>query len=183
MLKLSDNPAIITPEADSLTQLNGTWWIAYTKARFEKIFAWELFSRKIGYFLPMREKIIFSGGRKRRVMIPLFPSYVFFCGTERDRYAAIATNRLSRVIEVTDQENLIEELVNIEKAILSKSVIDSYPGLAVGSICRVISGPLMGLEGVVIKKNNIKARIVIEVTILGQGIVVEVDSDILEQVQ
>lgn len=182
MLKLSDNPAIMTPEADSLTQLNGTWWIAYTKARFEKVFAWEMFSRGIGYFLPMREKIIYSGGRKRRVMIPLFPSYVFFCGTERDRYAAISTNRLSRVIEVVDQESLIEELVNVEKAILSKSVIDSYPRLAVGAVCRVISGPLMGMEGVIIKKDNFKAHMVIEVTILGQGVLIEIDADLLERI-
>jgi len=183
MLKLSDNPAIITPEADSLTQLNGTWWVAYTKARFEKVFAWEMLSRGIGYFLPMREKIIFSGGRKRRVMLPLFPSYVFFCGTEHDRYSAIATNRLSQIIEVTDQETLLVELVNIEKALLSKSVIDNYPGLAVGNVCRVISGPMMGIEGVIIKKDNVKARMVIEVTILGQGVVVEIDSDILEPIQ
>jgi len=183
MLKLSENPAIITPEADSLTELNGIWWIAYTKARFEKVFAWDMFNHGIGYFLPMREKIVFSGGRKRCIMSPLFPSYVFFCGTEKDRYTAMTTNRLCHIIEVVDQKILIKELLNIEKALLSKSVIDNYPHLAVGNLCRVISGPLMGTEGVIIEKNNIKARIVIEVTILGQGVIVEIDSDLLETVQ
>ena len=33
MLKLSDNPAILTPEVQSLTELSGTWWVAHTKAR------------------------------------------------------------------------------------------------------------------------------------------------------
>jgi len=72
MLKLSENPAILTPEVQSLVELGGTWWVAHTKARFEKAFAWDMSNRGIGYFLPMREKIIFSGGRKRRVMAPLF---------------------------------------------------------------------------------------------------------------
>lgn len=183
MLKLSENPAIISPEVGSLAELKGTWWVAYTKARFEKVFAWDMLSHGIGYFLPMREKITFSGDRKRHIMSPLFASYVFFCGTEQDRYTAMATNRLCHIIEVVDQKPFIKELLDIEKALLSKAVIDNYPCLAIGCGCRIISGPMMGIEGVVIEKNNIKARMVIEVTILGQGVIVEIDSDLLESIQ
>ena len=183
MLKLSENPAIISPEVDSLTELNGTWWVAYTKARFEKVFAWDMINHGIGYFLPMREKISFSGNRKRRTMLPLFTSYVFLCGSDDDRYTAMTTNRLCQIIEVTDQDTLIKELLNIEKALLNKAVIDNYPCLAIGSGCRVISGSMMGIEGVIIEKNNVKARMVIEVTILGQGVIVEIDSDLLEPTQ
>jgi hypothetical protein len=180
MLKLAENPAILTPEVESLTELSGTWWVAYTKARFEKAFAWDLFSHGIGYFLPMREKIIFSGGRKRRLMVPLFASYVFFCGTELDRNTALTTNRLCHTIEVADQDALIEELLSIEKALLSKAVIDNHPHLPVGSRCRIISGPMMGIEGIVIERVHSKARMVIEVTILGQGALIEIDADLLE---
>src|SRR4030042_6146709 len=175
---LSENPAILTPQVQSLAELDGTWWVAYTKPRFEKVFAWDMISHGIGYFLPMREKIIFSGGRKRCVMVPLFASYMFFCGTEQDRYTALKTNRLCHTIEVIDQDALIEELVSIEKALLSKAVIDNYPRLPVGGHCRIPSGPMMGIEGVVIKRVNTKARMVLEVTILGQGAVVEIDSDL-----
>lgn len=182
MLKLSENPAILTPEVESLTELGGTWWVAHTKARFEKAFAWDMISYGIGYFLPMREKVIFSGGRKRRVMIPLFTSYVFFCGTEKDRYTALTTNRLCQTIEVFDQEDMISELAAIEKALLSKADLDIYPHLPIGSRCRIISGPMMGTEGVVIERKNAKARMVLEVTILGQGAVMEIDADILEHI-
>jgi hypothetical protein len=182
MLKLSENPSILTPEVESLSELKGTWRVAYTKARFEKVFAWDLLSHGIGYFLPMREKVIFSGGRKRRIMLPLFTSYVFFCGTELDRYAAMTTNRLCHTIEVIDQDGLIKELVSIEKALLSHAVIDNYPDLPVGSLCRINSGPMMGIEGVVISKYNMKARMVLEVSILGQGAIVEIDADILDPI-
>jgi len=182
MLKLSENPAILTPEVQSLTELSGTWWVAHTKARFEKAFARDMLSYGIGYFLPMREKIIFSGGRKRRVVVPLFTSYVFFCGDEKDRYTALTTNRLCQTIEVIDQDGLIKELSRIEKALLSKAIIDNYPRLPVGSPCRIISGPMMGIEGVVIERKDVKARMVLEVTILGQGAVVEIDADLLEPI-
>jgi len=183
MLKLSENPAILTPQVQSLTELIGTWWVAHTKARFEKAFAWDMSGHGIGYFLPMREKIFFSGGRKRRAMIPLFTSYVFVCGTESDRYKAMTTNRLCQMIDVIDQDDLIRELSRIEKALLSGAVIDHYPHLPVGNRCRIVSGPMMGTEGVVIERIDEKARMVLEVTILGQSAVVEVDSDLLSPVE
>jgi transcription antitermination factor NusG len=182
MLKLCENPAILTPHIESLVELTGTWWLAYTKPRFEKTFAWDMFNHGIGYFLPMREKIIFSGGRKRRIILPLFTSYVFFCGTENDRYTALATNRLCHTIEVVDQERLIKELIRIEKAIFNKLVIDSYPQLPVGTRCRIISGPMLGSEGVIIERVDAKARMILEVTVLGQGVLVEIDADLLEAV-
>jgi transcription antitermination factor NusG len=183
MLKLSENPAILTPEVESLAQLSGTWWVAYTKPRFEKAFAWSLYNHGIGYFLPMREKITFSGGRKRRVLAPMFSSYVFLCGTDEDRYTALTTNRVCQTIEVADQECLIDELLSIERALLSRAVVDNYPRLPVGVRCRIISGPMMGLEGVVIRREDARARMVLEVTILGQGAVVEIDADLIEPLQ
>jgi len=182
MLKLSENPAILTSEVESLAELTGTWWIAHTKARFEKVFAWDMSSCGIGYFLPMWEKVIFSGGRKRRVMMPLFTSYVFFCGTDEDRYRAMATNRLCQTIEVFDQDRLVQELTRIEKALVGKAIIDHYPHLPVGGRCRITSGPMMGTEGVVIERNNTKARMVLEVTILGRGALIEIDADLLEHI-
>jgi len=182
MLKLSDNPPIVSNEMVALCEMQGTWRIAYTKARFEKAFAWDLLNLGIDYFLPMREKVGFSGGRKRKVLVPLFTSYVFVCGTEVDRYRALTTNRISSLIDVFDQHKLVEQLSFIHKALADKIVVDSYPHLAVGTRCRVNKGPLMGTEGVVIKKDKLKARMVLEVTMLGQGAVVEVDSDLLEVV-
>ena len=143
MLRLSDNPSILTPKVQSIDELNGTWWVAYTKARFEKVFAWDMCSRGIGYFLPMREKVIFSGGRKRHIMMPLFSSYVFICGTEMDRYNAMTTNRLCQMIDIYDQGLLISELASIERSLLNKAVIDVYPNLVAGTHVRIISGPMM----------------------------------------
>ena len=183
MLSLSENPSILTPEVESLTELRGTWWIAYTRPRFEKAFARDLCSHGIGYFLPMYEKTIFSGGRNRHLMSPLFKSYVFFCGTEQDRYMAMRTNRLCHTVDVADQEQLIEDLAGIESALLCKAVIDGYPGLPVGNRCRIISGPMRNTEGVVVERKCARARMVIEVTILSQGALVEIDADLLESLE
>jgi transcription antitermination factor NusG len=180
MLSLAENPPILLPEVESLTELRGLWWLAYTRPRFEKAFAWDLYNHGIGYFLPMYEKTIFSGGRNRRLMMPLFTSYVFFCGTEQDRYAAMRTNRLCHTVNVADQQRLIDELADIEAALLSRAVIASYPSLAAGRRCRVTSGPMKDIEGVIVERKCPRARMVIEVSILTQGALVEIDADLLE---
>lgn len=96
---------------------------------------------------------------------------------------ALRTNRLCHTVNVADQEQLIEELASIESALLSRAVIDGYQGLPVGSRCRIISGPMRSIEGVVVERKCSRARMVIEVTILTQGALVEIDADILEPLE
>src|ERR1700722_19935639 len=115
MLKVVDNPPIRPEFIDSIADLTGVWWVARTKSRFEKAFAWDLVDREIGYFLPMIPKITLSHRRKRRVLTPLFPGYVFFVGDLSQRQRALSTNRLRQVLPVTNQRRLISELVNLER--------------------------------------------------------------------
>ena len=182
MLKPSENPTILHPSVNSLTEYVGTWWLAHTKSRFEKAFAKDMLSYGINYFLPMRKKVTYTGRHKHHVLIPLFTSYVFICGSEKDRYRAMTTNRLCRTIEVVDQEGLVRELFSIEKALLTQANISLYDHLPVGSRCRIRSGPLKGIEGVVIEKKGGKTRIVLEITILGQGAMIEIEGSLLERI-
>ena len=101
MLRFEENPPMRTPSTASVADMSGDWWVAHTKARFEKALAFDLIAKGIGYYLPMVERVKLSGGRKRRLLLPLFPSYVFFCGDSDARYAALATNRLCQAIAVT----------------------------------------------------------------------------------
>src|SRR5690349_8279790 len=84
MLKFSDNPAVLYPQSATIADLNGRWSVVHTKPRAEKAFARDLADRNVAYFLPMIEKSTFSGGRKRRGMMALFPSYVFINQTQDD---------------------------------------------------------------------------------------------------
>src|SRR5436309_16129559 len=117
MLKFQDNPAMLPAGAASVAELSGDWWVAHTKARNEKSLAHELADRGVGYYLPMVERVRISGGRKRRLLLPLFTSYVFFCGGVDDRYAALAPGRVCQVIPVTDRERFVAEWANVESAL------------------------------------------------------------------
>lgn len=85
---------MLPPGVDSVRDLSGMWWVAHTKARFEKAFACDLLAHDIDYFIPMVNRVRVTSGKKRRSLLPLFASYLFFCGTDKDHYTAMTTNRL-----------------------------------------------------------------------------------------
>ena len=181
MLKLSENPPILPASAESVSSLPGEWWVAHTKARFEKALAWDLLHREIGYFLPMIEKTSLWGGRKRKILMPVFPSYVFFCGTSIERASVLSTGRVCQVIPVRDRASFVGELTAVERALSARTPLDFYPFAAVGRRCRVVRGPLEGIEGTVERRDNV-TRLVLSVSILGQGASLEIDADLLESV-
>lgn len=181
MLQLHDNPPMLPDGVNSLNEMKGTWWVAHTKSRFEKAFAWDLVHRSMGFFLPMVQKSQISGGRKRTVLMPLFPSYVFCCGSEEDRYTALTTNRLCQTISVADQAVLVKQLEALRIALGEKAELNLYPFAVAGHRCRIKAGPLLGIEGTVVQRSRI-SRVVLEVSILGQGAAVEIDADFLESV-
>jgi transcription antitermination factor NusG len=182
LLKLADNPPILHPGEAVLTPSSQRWWVAHTKARFEKSFAWDLHAKNIAYFLPLIDRLSVSGGKRRKTLVPLFPSYVFFRGDEMARYTALTTGRLCRVIEINDQQGLIGELSAVNRALCGKAVLEPYPMAVVGERCRITAGPFQGLEGVVVRVND-TARLVLQVGILGQGASMEIDANLVEPVE
>lgn len=153
--------------------------MAHTKARSEKALAWDLLTYGINYFLPMAEKFAVWGNRRRKVLSPIFPSYLFFCGDLDQRHQVLATNRVCQVIPVHAYQQLVEELEAIRIALNSRIKMDLYPFAAVGQRCRVARGSMRGVEGIVIAKNDV-ARIVLQVSMLGQGVCLEISADMLE---
>lgn len=181
MIKLSDNPPMRYDLADDFTTEGDTWWVAHTKSRFEKALAWDLIRQGTSYFLPMVERTRISSGRKRRVMMPLFPSYVFFCGDEETRYQAMSTNRVCYTLDVHDQDRFVSELSSIGRALDCDAELDVYPHAVVGKCCRVTAGPLENVEGVVVRRGS-NARVALEISTLGQAVIMEISADMLEEV-
>ena len=112
---------------------------------------------------------------------PLFPSYVFFCGNEAERIAALATDRLCQIIPVRDQQKLTAELTALHRLIEGGMKLELYPFATIGRRCRITRGPFEGLEGTVVqRKENRTVQLVLEVSMLGQGASMEMEADLLE---
>ena len=179
MLKLSENPPIIWPPKTEIRQFAGLWWVAHTKSRNEKALAWQMQKNDINYFLPLTEKVYKKSRRVFRSMLPLFSGYVFFCGSEKDRLEILKTNRIANLIKVENQELFVSELEPIEKALTSGFALEAHNYIKQGQHCRVIAGPLIGIEGIVTKTQS-GTRLVLQVDILGRATCLEIDANMLE---
>ena len=173
---------MVWPQEKSIIDFSGTWWVAHTKARNEKALAWQLVHKDVAYFLPMHLKVKKSRGRTFKSLLPLFSSYVFFCGSENDRLEVLKTNRVATIIPVPNQLQLVKELEPIEKLLrLGKPVIP-HEYIKVGQKCRVTAGPLSGTEGIVVQTPK-ETRLILQVDMLGQAASVEIDYDMVEKLE
>ena len=182
MLKDSENPPITWPEDKSITGFEGTWWVAHTKSRNEKALAWQLVRKEVQYFLPMTWKVSRKKGRTIRSLLPVFSGYLFFCGQEQDRLEVLKTNRVANLIPVNNQARLVKELMPIETVLRSGQTVMPHEYLRIGQRCRVIAGPLMGTEGLVVQTPK-KTRLVLQVDMLGQAASVEIEMDMVEKIE
>jgi transcription antitermination factor NusG len=113
--------------------------------------------------------------------VPLFPSYLFICGSFDDRLAALKTNRVVRILNVPNQHELSEELTELSRALRKGANLDLHPELREGRRCRIVAGPFEGLDGTVISRRN-RARFILQVSFIGQGAAMEIDADLLEPI-
>ncbi len=182
MLRLADNPPLRWPTTTSVSAVKRDWGVAYCKPRQEKALAWDLCRREVSYFLPMVLRETSSGGRRRRNLYPLFPSYLFFAGGELERLSVLKTDRVVRVIEIAavEQVRFREELAALETALEHfPESIELYPRLVPGARVRITAGPMKNVEGVIMQANN-KRKLWLGVSVLGVGATVEIHADLVE---
>lgn len=182
LLKMNENPPLVWPQAESIRQFNGLWWVAHTKSRNEKALAQDLMAKNISYFLPMTLRVHRHSHRTIKAMLPLFTGYLFFCGNENERVELLKTNRVANLLEVKNQESLIHELVRFEQALRAGAPLTPHKYLQQGQWCRVIAGPLLGLEGIVVQTKG-DTRLVLQINLLGQAASVEIDVVMVEPIE
>ena len=159
---------------------NDGWWAMYTLARREKELARRLRAMEIPHYCPLvRKRSRSPGGRVRESFVPLFPGYVFVRGAEQERYLALTTNCISRCLEVAEGPQLARELAQIHRLIESCELVVPESRLEPGRRVRVRSGPMMGMEGTVIRRQG-KEWFVIAVDFLQRGASIKLEDFQLE---
>ena len=114
-----------------------------------------------------------------RSYLPLFPGYVFVVGNENDGEAAADLKELVGILKVDDQRQIESELRNIHCLLRAGLPVTREERLQPGSLAKIVSGPLAGLCGQVIK-NRQGLRFVLHVQFLQQGVSLEVDGSVIE---
>src|SRR5262249_30352626 len=137
--------------------------------------------RCIERFLPLYRSWHRWKDRRKLVELALFPSYVFVRIQARHKLRVLQVPGVVSLVTFNGQlVALPEQEINALRSGLDQGVYaEPCPYLRVGRRVRVAAGPLVGAEGILIKKKD-KCRVVISLDVLMRSVAVEVDGTDLE---
>ena len=157
------------------------WVILHTRPRSEKKTQMAFEREKAVIYLPLRRKEHRYGGRLRSFWSPLFPGYLFGRFDSKKVYALRANQYVANVLRVVDQDALVHQLRQIQRALETGDLVEVMPYLEKGKAVRVTGGPFKGVEGI-IERLEKKSRVVISIEMIQKSVFMEVDSANIEMV-
>ena len=159
------------------------WYAIYTRHQHEKIVAESLSNNGIEVFLPTYRATRQWKDRKKHLLLPLFPSYVFLHGGLDRRVKVLSTAGVYFIVGNGGQPAAIQEteIEAIRRAVTSGLRVEPFPFLQCGDRVRVKAGPLAGTEGILIRKKG-SFRLVLCAELLRKSMAVEVDAFSVEPV-
>ena len=162
---------------------SGPWFAIYTRHQHEKAIAQILSAKGLEVFLPLYSATRRWKDRTMRLSLPLFPCYLFLRGMRERRLDVVTTPGIVSILSFNGEPAVIPEteIESVRKAVEWGNRVEPHPFLRCGDRVRVISGPLQGLEGILVRKKNLY-RLVLSVEILERSAAVEVDVSSVERV-
>ena len=174
----------VFPDDQQLAELiQPHWYAVYTRANHERRVADQLASREVGHFLPQYESVRKWKDRKVRLQLPLFPGYVFVHLALRDRLRVLQVPGIVRLVGFDGHPAPVpdEDVTRIREFLDQGWRAEPHPYLQVGKRARVVSGPLEGMEGVILRRKN-GSRFVISFELFQRSMAVEVSGLALKPV-
>jgi transcription antitermination factor NusG len=170
--------------AGPLPHAQRRWYATYTRANHENQIAKQLRIRSVEHFLPSYDSVRHWKDRKVRLQLPLFPGYVFVRIALFDQMRVLQIPGVVRLVGFNAGPAALpeEEIDAMRNGLRNGVCAHPHPYLVVGRRVRVVSGPLMGLSGIVLKKKN-TTRVVITLEIIMRSVAVEVDPADLQPIQ
>ncbi len=174
-------PIAIAPQIEDQSSVaavlsESRWYAIYTSAHHEKRVAEQLTERHVESFLPTYSCIRRWKDRHKRLELPLFPSYVFVRLPLADRLKVLVLPGVVRLVGYGGPPVALPDAeMNTMRTRLAVSLdARPHPYLTAGRRVRMRSGPLEGLEGVLLRRRS-RLRLVVSVHLLQRSVVVDVD--------
>lgn len=154
------------------------WYAIWTRSRHEAVVRDQLRDRQIEAFLPTVTRWSRWKDRKKKIDWPLFPGYCFARFDPTETLQILKCNGVVSIVSTEGRPAQVDEreLEGIRLLVSSTLQYDPCPLLKEGELVEVVSGPLRGVVGRLVRKDAHHARLVLSVDLIGQAVSVEVDA-------
>jgi len=157
------------------------WNVLFVTDKKEKFVLSELKKKNIEAFLPLETVIKQWSDRKKKLKVPLFPSYVFVKSSEKEYFQILNIKGVYKFISFNNKLAIVPD-VQIE-ALKELCKSENFRGIIKnthkkGDKIRITNGPFHGLEGELINDVKNNSKIVMRIANIGYSLII--DSSLIE---
>lgn len=169
--------ALLGDQTGQMPAVGHAWFAVWTKSRHEAAVHAQITAKGFEAFLPTLPKWSRWKDRRKRVDWPLFQGYCFARLHGDDVRVVKTCAGVAGLVAFAGQAAAIpdHEIDAIRALVMSDLQYDPCPLIAEGDRVEVVSGPLHGVTGRLVRKGA-HARLILSVDLIGQGVSVTVDA-------
>jgi len=160
--------------------------LLYTRPRHENKVAAQLCNRNLEYFLPLTRKLQNLKLRKRILLAPLFPSYIFVkLNSFQDYFSGMDVDGVSNYVKFNKQPAIIQQsVINQLKMVVENAgdIFVSCEEFKRGEKVLIKEGALGGLLSEVVQYQG-KKKILVRVHLLNRSVLVDLPVSFLKSSQ
>jgi len=166
-------------------RMKSNWYAVHVRSRHEFKVCGTLQAMQIETFLPCVEKLRQWKDRKKNIAFPLFSGYLFVKFEDLEKsYLPIV--KVPGVVRILGNGKTIvpvpdEQIQFLHSLVESRLPLEEHPYLKEGQNVRIIQGPLRGVTGVLVRKENAD-MLVVSVDLIQKGVSVQVSARDVEPV-
>lgn len=159
--------------------LNAKHWFAlYTKPRHEFTSAEKLLANSIEHFLPTITVTRKWSDRRKKVVVPLFSSYIFIYANEKERIISLQQEGIVKTISFLGKPAIIPDwqIDSLKKVLSNTPDVFVSDKIEIGSKIKITEGPFEGVTGIV-KEVDSEQWLFVSIDILNRSVSVKLSRE------
>ncbi len=169
-----------------LEEVDSTNWFGIrVKSRCEGRAYDDLSLRGFEAFLPLCCVRRRWSDRVKTLQVPMFRGYLFCRFALLDRIRVLNAAGVAQIVGCGNSPVPISEMEirSVQTLVTSKVACTPWPYLQAGQRVSIDNGPLAGVEGVILRAEDGKPRVVVSVSMLLRSVAAEIERDWIGRVQ
>jgi len=159
-----------------------SWYAVHTRSRHEDRVCLGLLQKSFNVFLPKLEVWSKRKDRRKKIMIPMFPGYLFVELATLGNAIKVDVLKTFGVVRILGKPAGSEpipvpddKIDAIRRIVDSKVEVQQFQYPKVGEPARIIDGPFKGVEGQVLRTDYEKELFVIEIELLQRSVAIKLE--------
>jgi transcription antitermination factor NusG len=122
--------------------------------------------------------------RRKKMVVPLFPNYVFVRLSAVQRHLVLSIAGVTRFVSFCGSPARLsdEEMIVLKTFSEGKMNVDKEEFYSVGDKVKVVSGALAGMEGMLIERKG-NQRFLVRFNSIEQAVSVQISQDVIDKIE